>query len=62
MMQKQSIQAALDKQSDEAKSEYRIRLNASVDVARQLLKGALPFRGHDESESSIRRGSFLNFL
>ena len=62
MMQKQSIQAALDKQSDEAKSEYRIRLNASVEVARQLLKGALPFRGHDESESSTRRGHFLNFL
>jgi len=26
------------------------------------LKGALPFRGHDESESLTRKGHFLNFL
>jgi len=33
-MQKQSTQTALDKQSDKAKSEYRVRSNASVEVAR----------------------------
>jgi len=52
----------LEKQSGEAKSEYRVHLNGSIEVARQLLKGALPFRGHDENESSTRRGHFLNFL
>jgi len=31
-------------------------------MARQLLKGMLPFRGHDESESLTRKGHFLNFL
>ena len=58
MTQKQSIQTTLDKQYEEVKSEYQVRLNASIEVIRQLLKGALPFRGHDESESSIRRGHF----
>jgi len=58
MTQKQSIQTTLDKQYEEVKSEYQVRLNASIEVIRQLLKGALSFRGHDESESSIRRGHF----
>ena len=52
----------LEKQSGEAKSEYRVHLNGSIEVARQLLKGALPFWGHNETESSIRRSHFLNFL
>ena len=62
MMQKHSIQATLDKQSKEVKSEYRVRLNASIEVARQLLSGILPFRGHDESESLIKRGHFFDLL
>ena len=36
MTQKQSIQTALDKQSEEVKSEYQVRLNASIEVIRQL--------------------------
>ena len=43
MMQKQSIQTALDKQSEQVKSEYYTRLNASVDIVRLLLFSALPF-------------------
>ena len=62
MMQKQSIQLAFHKQSDQAKVEYRNALNVSVDSARLILYSRLPFRGHDKSETSNRKGNFLTFL
>ena len=39
-----------------------MRLTASVEVCRFLLENALPFRGHDESESSLYKGIFLGTL
>ncbi|XP_016565836.2 zinc finger MYM-type protein 1 isoform X2 [Capsicum annuum] len=60
--QAQYILASFDKQSEKTKNEYRVRLNASIDVARYLLKEGLPFRGHDESETFTRRGNFLDLL
>ena len=65
MKQKQSIESALTKQSDQAKIEYRIRLTASVDCIRFLLQQGLAFRGHDEYDDSKNKGNFrelLNFL
>ncbi|KAJ9543570.1 hypothetical protein OSB04_023277 [Centaurea solstitialis] len=62
MRQNQSIAVAFHKQNDMAKNEYRIRLNVSIDVARYLLNGELPFRGHDESEKSLHRGHFLETI
>ncbi|XP_070043205.1 uncharacterized protein [Nicotiana tomentosiformis] len=44
------------------KNEHRIRLNASIDVARFLLYFGLSFRGHDESDSSKNKGLFLGLL
>lgn len=44
------------------KNEYRIRLNASIDVSRFLLHQGLPFRGHDESEESDNKGNFLEMI
>ena len=44
------------------KSNQRIILNASIDCARFLVRQALPFRGHDESEDSNNRGNFLELL
>ncbi|XP_057793084.1 uncharacterized protein LOC131009690 [Salvia miltiorrhiza] len=41
---------------------YRTRLTASLDVTRFLLKQGLPFRGHDESTTSLNRGNFLELL
>jgi len=55
MMQKQSMQTALDKQSEQTKSKYYTRLNASTDIVRLLFFFALPFRGHDESELLRRK-------
>ncbi|KAH0748865.1 hypothetical protein KY290_028097 [Solanum tuberosum] len=60
--QRQSIQSSFDKQSEKARSDYRMRLNASIDVARFLLTSGFPFRGHDESEGSEYKGVFLELL
>nr|XP_009783286.1 PREDICTED: uncharacterized protein LOC104231920 [Nicotiana sylvestris] len=60
--QAQSILTSFDKQSEKTKSEYRVRLNASIDVARYLLKEGMSFQGHDERETSTRRGNFLDLL
>ena len=62
MKQKQHIQSVLYKQSEQAKIEYRTRLNASVDCIRFLLLQGLAFRGHDEFEDSKIKGNFLELL
>lgn len=62
MNQKQHIELVFSKLSDEAKQDYKVRLTASVDCVRFLLKQGLSFRGHDESESSSNQGNFLEFL
>jgi hypothetical protein len=61
MNQKQSIAAAIRKQTKKSMRDYKARLIVSIDIARLLLCLGLPFRGHDESESSIRKGNFLTF-
>ncbi|KAH7666046.1 Ribonuclease H-like protein [Dioscorea alata] len=62
MNQNQNIQSILIKQGDQARSEYRTRLTASVDCLGFLLRQGLPFRGHDESEESNNQGNFLELL
>ncbi|CAN1163106.1 Zinc finger MYM-type protein 1 [Linum perenne] len=62
MQQSQSISVAINKQSDQTKKDYRVRLEASVKCINWLLKHGLPFRGHDESEDSPNRGLFLSLL
>ncbi|XP_059291723.1 uncharacterized protein LOC132045195, partial [Lycium ferocissimum] len=59
---KQSIQAAFHKLDDKGKHDYLVRLNASIDVVRLLLNQGLALRGHDESESSLNKGNFLEVL
>ena len=49
---KQSIITFFDKQSDQQKIVYKIRLNASVDCVRFLQQQGLTFRGLDESKGS----------
>ncbi|XP_070040175.1 uncharacterized protein LOC142177355 [Nicotiana tabacum] len=60
--QRQSIQSSFHKQSKKVKSDYRMRLNASIDMARFLLRSGFPFRGHDESEEYEYKGGFLELL
>ncbi|AEC06013.1 TTF-type zinc finger protein with HAT dimerization domain-containing protein [Arabidopsis thaliana] len=62
MRQGQSIVHAFYKQDDIVKGEYRIRLNASIDCCRYLVRQGLTFRGHDESVDSANRGNFLELV
>ncbi|CAN1825168.1 Zinc finger MYM-type protein 1 [Linum perenne] len=62
MKQPQSIQTAFCRQSDEAKKDYRTRLEASLNCIKFLLHNGLPFRGHDESEFSSNKGYFSELL
>ncbi|CAI0430130.1 unnamed protein product [Linum tenue] len=62
MKQSQSISAALSKQFEQSKSEYRTRLEALIDCITFLIRNGLAHRGHDESEDSDNRGNFLELL
>ncbi|XP_047263780.1 zinc finger MYM-type protein 1-like [Capsicum annuum] len=62
MRQEQSIQAPFVKPSNQTKLEYRICLQASVDVVRLFLNQGLAFRRHREDESSLNKGNFLEIL
>ncbi|XP_059315419.1 uncharacterized protein LOC132066033 [Lycium ferocissimum] len=62
MRGKQSIQVAFHKLDDKGNHDYLVRLNASIDVVRILLNQGLALRGHDESESSLNKGNFLEVL
>ena len=50
------------KQTDQALSAHRVRLNASIDCARFLLRQGIAFRGDDETENSSNQGNFLELL
>uniref|UniRef100_A0A0D2ZSH1 DUF4371 domain-containing protein n=1 Tax=Brassica oleracea var. oleracea TaxID=109376 RepID=A0A0D2ZSH1_BRAOL len=62
MNQGQSIVHAMYKKTNAMKNEYRIRLNASVDISRYLLRQGLAFRGHREGEYSSNKGNFLELM
>ncbi|XP_059286849.1 uncharacterized protein LOC132040235 isoform X2 [Lycium ferocissimum] len=62
MRQQQSIHAAFDKQLNQDKHGYEIRLAASIRVVGLLVKQGLAFRGHDESKASLNRGDFLEIF
>ncbi|XP_016581897.2 uncharacterized protein LOC107879363 [Capsicum annuum] len=56
MREEQSIEVvAFNKLDEKIKNEYRVRLNASIDVVQFLLNQGLALRGHDESESSLNK-------
>ncbi|KAK9741000.1 hypothetical protein RND81_03G075100 [Saponaria officinalis] len=62
MNEKPSIRSVLDKQSRKEKSDYRTRLNASIDCTRLLLSKGMAFRGHNEHEFSRNKGNFIEVL
>ncbi|KAH9737433.1 TTF-type domain-containing protein [Citrus sinensis] len=62
MKQEQHIQTMYSRHSNQTRSKYRARLQASVDCVRFLLRQGLAFRGHDEYEESSNRGNFLELL
>ncbi|CAL2242870.1 unnamed protein product [Prunus armeniaca] len=62
MNEKQHIENVFHKHSHESRIDYRIRLNASIDCIRFLLRQSLAFRGHNESKDSSNQGNFLELL
>ncbi|XP_024196480.1 zinc finger MYM-type protein 1-like [Rosa chinensis] len=62
MNEKQHIRNIIDQNVHQSRIGYRVRLEASVDCIRFLLRQGLAFRGHDESENSSNQGNFLQLL
>ncbi|XP_042467416.1 zinc finger MYM-type protein 1-like [Zingiber officinale] len=62
MNQKQHIETCLINQSSQVAIDYRVRLTASIDCIRFLVRQGLAFRGHDESTNSLNHGNFLELL
>ncbi|XP_042035139.1 zinc finger MYM-type protein 1-like [Salvia splendens] len=60
--QRQSVEYNLRKYDKEDEVNCRIRLTASLDVIRLLLRQGFPFRGNDESFESTNQGNFLEIL
>ncbi|KAM5582361.1 hypothetical protein ABKV19_002668 [Rosa sericea] len=62
MNEGQYIRNIIHKNSKQSRTDYRIRLTASVNCIRFLLRQGLAFRGHDESDNSSNQGNFLELL
>ncbi|CAL2267578.1 unnamed protein product [Prunus armeniaca] len=62
MNEKQHIENVFHKHSHQSRIDYRIRLNASIDCIRFLLRQGLAFCGHNESDDSSNQGNFLELL
>ncbi|XP_017248713.1 uncharacterized protein LOC108219719 [Daucus carota subsp. sativus] len=62
MNQKQHIEVVLSREIEQSCLDYRTRLDATIDVIRLCLSQGLAFRGHDETENSLKRVNFLTIL
>ena len=62
MVPNQHIKAVFSQHSNKDRKDYRIRLNASVDCVRFLLRQGLAFRGDKESDGSKNLGNFLELI
>ncbi|KAK9714741.1 hypothetical protein RND81_06G116300 [Saponaria officinalis] len=60
--QKSSIACCFENYSKEVKSDYRIRLETSIEALRFLCLQGLAARGHNESDQSLNQGNFLELL
>ncbi|KAL7609997.1 hypothetical protein Lser_V15G10248 [Lactuca serriola] len=58
----QHIGEVLHKQNELEKSNYEIRLRSTISSCKFLLKNALPFLGHDETEKSNNKRFFIEVL
>ncbi|XP_050378271.1 uncharacterized protein LOC126795481 [Argentina anserina] len=56
------IEAVLETRALKDVEDNRLRLKASIESVRLLAKQIAPFRGHDESKSSLNQGYFLEVL
>ena len=59
---KRTITDKFSKINETHKIQYMSRLSYSIQYAKYLLRQGLASRGHDESESSLNKGNFLELL
>jgi len=62
MNQRTSVTRKFEKQSKEEDNRYKTRLSSSLDVARFLIQQGDAFRGHDESSTSLNKGTFREMI
>jgi len=62
MNQRTSVARKFEKHTKEEESRYKIRLTSSIDVARFLIMQADAFRGHDESSTSLNKGTYREMI
>ncbi|CAN6215580.1 unnamed protein product [Urochloa humidicola] len=62
MNQRTSVVRKYNDYNKEEEKRYEIRLTTSLDVARFLIMQADAFRGHDESPTSLNKGTFREMV
>ncbi|KAJ1275611.1 hypothetical protein BS78_05G148400 [Paspalum vaginatum] len=62
MNQRSSVSRKVNKYSKEEGKQYEIHLTSSLDVARFLIMQGDAFRGHDESSTSLNKGTFRELV
>jgi hypothetical protein len=48
--------------TEDSLAKYETRLDTSLGIVSYIALQGEPFRGHDESETSLNKGNFLEFL
>ncbi|XP_020242699.1 zinc finger MYM-type protein 1-like [Asparagus officinalis] len=62
MKKNQCIEYSYAKYSTKEEADYLVRLKASLEAVKFLVRGGLAFRGHNEGEGSFYKGHFLEFI
>jgi hypothetical protein len=60
--QKASVKSKVTTYTNDALQKYEIRVDTSLGIVSHLALQGEPFRGHDESSSSLNKGNFLEML
>jgi hypothetical protein len=60
--QRAGIDRKLQTYGKDSEIRYKVRLTTALDSAKYLIKQGLPFRGHDESSTSLNKGNYLELI
>ncbi|KAG2569228.1 hypothetical protein PVAP13_7NG377121 [Panicum virgatum] len=60
--QRASVKEKIVVHTKEAEKKYETRVDTSLAIVSYIALQGEPFRGHDESETSLNKGNFLEFL
>jgi hypothetical protein len=60
--QRSSVRHMVSSHSKDALVKYETRLEASLSIVSYLALQGEPFRGSDETSTSLNKGNFLEFL